>query len=108
MQKIDLSQTGLIERDLKNILKGIKEFPEIEKAILFGSRAKGNYKTGSDVDIAIYGERVTYTTAVRLSSMLNEELPLPYFFDILDYAAIGEPRLRDHIDRVGVLIFQRD
>ena len=71
---------GLLERDLKYILEAIHKYPEIEKAIIFGSRAMGNYKLGSDVDVALKGENVNRTTVIRLSDDLNEEYPLPYFW----------------------------
>lgn len=75
--------------------------------VLFGSRAKGDYKTGSDVDLAIQGRDVGYETVLWLADALNEELPLPYFFDVVDYGGISEPRLKAHIDRVGKLLFRR-
>ena len=99
---------GLQDRDLKHIIESVQAFPEIDLVVLFGSRAKGTQKTGSDVDLAIKGESVTYETAVRLADMLNEEKPLPYFFDVLHYESINEPRLVEHIDRVGVVIFARE
>ena len=49
---------GLLDRDIKYIIKALEQHDEIEKAIIFGSRAMGNYKKGSDVDIAIIGENV--------------------------------------------------
>jgi predicted nucleotidyltransferase len=75
--------------------------------VLFGSRAKGTQKIASDVDLAIKGKAVTYATAVRLADMLNEEKPLPYFFDVLHYESIIEPRLLEHIDRVGIVLYAR-
>ena len=93
---------GLIDRDFIHINAAIREFPEIEEVILFGSRAKGNYKTGSDVDLAIKGDRLTYEITARFADCLNEEKPLPYFFDVVYYEAIAEPMLKAHIDRVGV------
>ena len=78
---------------------------EISEVLLFGSRAKGNYKIGSDVDLAIKGDRVTPTTVLELSDCLNEEKPLPYFFDVIQYETIDELRLVEHIDRVGIVIF---
>lgn len=98
---------GLLERDMTHIMEAIGMFPEIETVILFGSRAKGNYKPGSDVDLAIQGADVGYETAVRLADILNEEKPLPYFFDVLDYARIADPESLAHIDRVGVVIYHR-
>ncbi len=99
---------GLQDRDLKHIIEAVQAFPEIDSVVLFGSRAKGTQKIASDVDLSIKGESVTYATAVRLADMLNEEKPLPYFFDVLHYESINEPRLVEHIDRAGVVIFARE
>lgn len=99
---------GLLPRDLEYITQALQQFPEIETALIFGSRAKGNYKPGSDVDLAIKGERITHTTIARLTFLLNEEYPLPYFFDVVHNETIKNPDLVDHIDRVGEIIFTRD
>lgn len=99
---------GLLDRDLKHILDAVRSFPEISQLVLFGSRAKGNFKTASDVDLAIKGASVTYDTAVKLADVLNEEKPLPYFFDVIHYESITEPRLVEHIDRVGVVLYSKD
>jgi predicted nucleotidyltransferase len=99
---------GLIGRDFIHINAAIQEFPEIEEVILFGSRAKGNYKKGSDVDLAIKGDRLTYEITARFADCLNEEKPLPYFFDVVHYEAIAEPMLKVHIDRVGVDLKERN
>ena len=98
-------KSGLLEKDIENILKAISQFPEIEKLIIFGSRAMGNYKTGSDVDLAVFGKNVSDKTIKRLSDLLNEELPLPYFFDVVDYNAITNKDLKKHIDIEGKEIF---
>ena len=71
---------GLTERDLAHILSALRQFPQIEQALIFGSRAKGTCKTGSDVDLAIKGKAITYQDVTRLSDLLNERFPLPYFF----------------------------
>jgi predicted nucleotidyltransferase len=99
---------GLTDRDLNLIIDAAMAFPQISQLILFGSRAKGTYKPGSDVDLAIKGEYASYDTAVRLAEVLNEEKPLPYFFDVLLYEGIKEPRLVEHIDRIGAVIYCRD
>ena len=99
---------GLQDRDIRHILEAVESFPEISQLVLFGSRAKGNYKSGSDVDLAIKGASATYDTAVRLADVLNEEKPLPYFFDVLHYESITEPRLIEHIDRVGVVLYSKE
>jgi uncharacterized protein len=102
-----LAHSGLLDRDLRLIREAANTLPEIRQIILFGSRAKGTQKTGSDVDLAIKGEAVSYATALRLADLLNEEQPLPYFFDVLNYHSISEPELKDHIDRVGVILFEK-
>lgn len=93
--------TGLTEADMNHIRTAIKQFPEIEAAVIFGSRAKGTYKKASDVDLAIKGSAVSPETIQRLDFLLNEELPLPYFFDVVHYEALENQLLVEHIDRVG-------
>jgi predicted nucleotidyltransferase len=95
---------GLRESDIESIADFLKKLDTIEKAILFGSRAKGNYKHGSDVDIAIIGD-FDFKNLTRLSYLLNQESKMPYKFDIIDYANIQNQELKDHIDRVGVTIY---
>lgn len=99
---------SLLDRDLKHIIDAVRSFPEITDLVLFGSRAKGTHRNGSDVDLAIKGAGVTYDTAVRLADILNEVKPLPYFFDVVHYEAIAEPRLVEHIDRVGVVLYSKE
>lgn len=67
----------------------------MKNLLFFGSRAKGNYKKGSDIDIAIIGNER------KLSYQLNEEGNLPYFFDIINLEKITNKDLLVHINRVG-------
>ena len=101
-------QTGLTRSDLKLIHQAAKQQPEIEQLILFGSRAKGNYRNGSDVDLAVQGQDVTYESVIKLADELNENLPLPYMFDVLNYDTLAEATLKEHIDRVGIVLYQRE
>jgi predicted nucleotidyltransferase len=96
---------GLSQQDIKEICKAFRLFPEIEEAVLFGSRAKGNFKPGSDVDIAIKGEKIEHSCVNRLSDILNEESLLPYYFDIVHFEQITEPELVLHIERVGKVLY---
>ncbi len=99
---------GLTEKDIELIRSSIEKYSEISDVVVFGSRAMGNHKNGSDVDLAIKGSGVSLRTISRLSAQLNEELPLPYKFDVIDYASINTPALTDHIDSSGKILFQRD
>ena len=99
---------GLRDEDLNNIITTMQQFTEIEKAAIFGSRVKGNYKPGSDVDIAIWGNDICFTTLSRLHALLEEESPMPYFFDIVDYSHLDHQELKSHIDRVGIVFFTKE
>jgi len=74
---------------------------------LFGSRAKGTNKRGSDVDLALEGSDLTFRTVRDVAFLLNEETYLPYRFDVLDKSMISSAELLDHIARVGMLILDR-
>jgi len=90
--------TGLTETDINRIRTAIEQFAEIQEAVIFGSRAKGMHKKASDVDLAIKGPTVSPETIQRLNFLLNEELPLPYFFDVVHYEALENQLLVKHID----------
>jgi predicted nucleotidyltransferase len=101
------NKLGLLETDMLAITAVLEKFPTIEKAIVFGSRAKGNFKNGSDVDLALKGNDLNLRLIHEVSMLLNEETKMPYQFDVLSYLDIKEPTLTFHIDRVGVVIFER-
>lgn len=102
-----MTHFGISETSHRMILETIEKFPEIEKVILFGSRAKGNYRHGSDIDLAIFGANCTVSTAMSLSGTLNEEVPIPYHVDVVCYDRLNHADLKEHIDRVGVVFFER-
>jgi len=86
---------GLKPQELETIKKVFRD-NNVDNAIIFGSRAKGNYKKGSDIDIAVdQGEK-------KLSYLLNEETNLPYFFDVVNRKKIKNKNLLEHIERAGV------
>lgn len=97
---------GLNEKELKIIIEKIMNRPKIKKAVIFGSRAKGNYKKGSDIDIALYGNDME-NEIMMLARELNEHTNLPYFIDVLDYDEIDNPELKNHIDKFGKIIFEK-
>ena len=98
---------GLLDRDIKYIRKALEKYDEIEKAVIFGSRAMGNYKKGSDVDIAIIGKDVSRSIVYKIEDYLNEVYPLPYFFDIIQYNEITNENLINHIDNEGKLLYTK-
>ena len=98
---------GLRQQDLDEIIHILQRFPVIEEAIIFGSRAKGNFKKGSDIDLAVRGKGIDHEVVASLSFLLNEESATPYFFDIVHFEEISEKELLEHINRVGQCIYSR-
>lgn len=97
---------GLSASVVERLQRVFAENAKIDKAIVFGSRAKGNYKEGSDLDITIQGKDLNFNDTIQLCRQL-EELDLPYRIDLLNYHTIAEPALKEHIDRVGIELFSR-
>lgn len=101
------STYGLKTTVIDKIITELENFPDIEKAILYGSRAKGNYHNGSDIDLTLAGAKLATSTLYRLDRAL-EELLLPYTIDLSLMKEIENPKLLDHIQRVGKTFYQRD
>ena len=97
---------GLHEATLEKIRNVFARFPAIEKAMLYGSRAKGNFKTGSDIDVTLYGEALTPDLRDAIATALDDLL-LPYGIDLSLFDAIDHAKLREHIERVGVVLYER-
>lgn len=98
---------GITEKSNNLLLETFSKYPQVEEVILFGSRAKGNYKKGSDIDLAIKGSQCSASLALTLQSFINEELPIPYMVDVVDYHSLSHLELKEHIDRAGVRFYQR-
>jgi len=98
---------GLKKEYIKIIQNTLINYPEISEAKIFGSRAKGNYKNGSDVDIVLIGKKVNDEIVQKISQYLNQETEMPYFFDVLNFNSINNNDLKKHIERVGKEIFKR-
>lgn len=92
---------GLSSQTIQAIQDVLAKFPQVEKAILYGSRAKGNYRTGSDIDLTLSGKDLNTALLLRIETELDDLL-LPYTIDISLFRHIENPDLVAHIDRVGV------
>ena len=96
---------GLSEHDIAVVVSVLASYPQVEEGLIFGSRAKGNYRNGSDVDIALKGPELNLDILARISFILNEESVLPYKFDILNFHTIVNADLIEHINRVGIIFY---
>jgi len=101
---------GIEEKSLEILKNYFSQQKNIEKVLLFGSRAKGNFTKGSDVDLALItknDEKISLDDLSRIKSQINDELPLPYFFDVLDFSSVMEKELRGEIEQYGKIIFEK-
>lgn len=97
---------GLKISTIQAIQDILKKHPEVEKAILYGSRAKGNYRPGSDIDLTLKGEKLNLTTLQKIENEIDELL-LPYKMDLSLHKQIQNKELLEHIERVGKVFFER-
>ncbi len=91
---------GLNNNDIERIKSVFSLFDEVEKVILYGSRAKGTFKPFSDIDLTLKGCKLNLTILQNIETCLDDLL-LPYKFDISIYHHISNPELIEHINRIG-------
>jgi predicted nucleotidyltransferase len=99
--------TGLSHKQEVEIERVLASSPQVEKAMLIGSRAMGNFKSGSDVDIVLSGTGLESQTVRVVADQLNEETNIPFFFDILDLSQIRNEELLKHIEEHGITIYEK-
>jgi uncharacterized protein len=95
---------GLRDQDIQTIIHVLHEYPQVEKAKIYGSRAMGNYKPGSDIDLALFGD-ISISTLSQIQYSLEEESALPYHFDLTVYNHTDNQNLKKHIDQEGLTIY---
>ncbi|MBP9707947.1 MAG: nucleotidyltransferase domain-containing protein [Oligoflexales bacterium] len=78
----------------------------VDRAIIYGSRAKKTYKPGSDIDITLEGSQLTLSDQLKIENQI-EDLLLPYKVDLSIFHTISNKELIDHIHRVGIVFYQR-
>lgn len=90
----------------KSIREVLGRHPNIRRAVLFGSRAKGNYRAGSDIDLALEGEGLDERELTRLIGEFDDA-PIANRVDVLLKEKIHHPALLEHIERVGLVFYER-
>jgi len=98
---------GLPDKLIEDIINILKNHPQVEEAIIYGSRAKGNYREGSDIDLVLKGERLTEDTRKKIFWEIDK-LNSPYTVDLSVYHEITSSELIQHIDRVGKILFTNE
>lgn len=98
---------GLSDIVIADLCRVFRRHPNIDKVFIFGSRAKGAYSEGSDIDLAAIGENLSFDQLMDISIQI-EDLGLLYKVDVVDYNKnVGTP-LGEHIDRVGRPFYSKD
>ncbi len=95
---------GLTAADSSMIIHVFSNCEKVDKAILYGSRAIGNFKPGSDIDISLVGPNLNLQLLNNLTAIFAE-LPIPYTLDISIQHQISNPELLNHIKRIGIPIY---
>ena len=98
--KFGLSDSVIVE--LQDVFRRHKN---ISKVLIFGSRAKGNYREGSDIDLVAIGKNLDYNQIIKILTEIDD-LELLYSVDLLDYSKIIGTPIGDHINRVGQVFYQ--
>ena len=95
------------ERTFSALYSIFKKYPGIKQVILYGSRAKGKYRRGSDIDLALKtDDTFSRTNLLRIAGDFDDS-DLPYFVDVSIYDKISNPDLKTHIDRVGKVLYTK-
>lgn len=98
---------GLKPGMVTRISEVFSRHPQLREVIIYGSRAKGTHRPGSDIDLTLIGDDLDLKLLNRLAAELDDLL-LPYLFDLSIHAHIENPDLLDHISRVGKVFYLRD
>jgi predicted nucleotidyltransferase len=98
---------GLSVATLEKLNSVFAQHSAIDSVLIYGSRAKGNYRAGSDIDLTIKGNEIPFAEFMQIENQIDD-LMLPYTMDLSQYKQLNNTELIAHIDRVGVEIYTRD
>jgi predicted nucleotidyltransferase len=97
---------GLPETAIQAIQQVLAAHPEVEQAIVYGSRAMGRQRPASDIDLTLVGPAVGFSTLARIEAELDDLL-LPWMIDLSRLDDLSHPPLLAHIERVGQVLYRR-
>ena len=101
-----MSDFGLPERTLQEMRAIFAKYSKVQKVVIYGSRAIGTHKPGSDIDLTLYGQDLTFNDLNVLAGALDDS-SIPYLVDLSIFDALDHVKLKDHIDRVGQVFYDR-
>lgn len=98
---------GLSSITLEKLNSVFAQHAAIDSVLIYGSRAKGNYRAGSDIDLTIKGGEISFAEFMQIEDQIDD-LMLPYTVDLSQYRQLENVDLIAHIDRVGVAIYDKE
>ena len=101
-----MNRFGLKPETIAEINQIFSTYSEISKVVLYGSRAKGNYKNGSDIDLTLISDRLNHRQLLQIQNQIDDLL-LAYSIDLSIFSSIDNLHLIEHIDRVGITFYDR-
>lgn len=99
-----MNKFGLPQRTIDDLLNYFSSRVDVDKVVIYGSRAKGTFHNGSDIDFAVWSDNpdASFKIAAEL-----DELPTPYKFDVVNYEFLSHDGMKNSIDQDGVLFYQK-
>ena len=97
---------GLSDSTITKIQHVFVRFAQVDKAVVYGSRAKGNFRPGSDIDLTLFGKELDQRQCSEIAESLDDLL-LPYMIDLSIFEQLSHSDLKEHIERVGKIFYQR-
>lgn len=102
-----MQKFGLDEKVIEDIINILRKYEEVESAKIFGSRARGDYRKASDIDIALFGDNLTHSINTKIFYEIDD-LYLPYKIDLINFNSISpENTIRDNILKEGVEFYAK-
>jgi uncharacterized protein len=98
---------GLPDTAIQKIHAVLSRYPQVEKAVLYGSRAKGNYRNGSDIDLTLLGDQLNFSILTKIINNLDDVL-FSYTIDLSLYSDIRDLDVIEHIRRVGIIFYSKE
>ncbi|MGZ3784993.1 MAG: nucleotidyltransferase domain-containing protein [Bdellovibrio sp.] len=98
---------GLDDKVIQELINEFKKVPQVDEVILYGSRVKGTFREGSDIDLTLKGNELSLAILSRIETQLDQ-LMLPYKIDISLFSNLQNEDLIDHITRVGVVLYKKN
>ena len=96
---------GLSQKTIAQLKSVFKKYPEIDQVKIYGSRARGDYEKGSDIDLAFFSESEKDLSSRLLWEL--DELATPYLFEVVNYNSLNVDYLKREIDKHGKLLYKK-